>query len=60
VCDKAREECSVFCGATECLHWLFKDPASFIGVGKERLHAFRLLRDRVTIPIQAEFFVRDR
>lgn len=47
VCDKAREECPVFSGETKWLHWPFEDPASFIEVGKERLHAFRRLRDRI-------------
>ena len=47
VCDKAREECPVFPGETKWLHWPFEDPASFIEVGKERLHAFRRLRDRI-------------
>ena len=31
----------------ERLHWPFEDPASFIEVGEERLHAFRRLRDRI-------------
>lgn len=47
VCDKAREECPVFAAETKWLHWPFADPASFIEVGKERLHAFRRLRDRI-------------
>jgi arsenate reductase len=47
VCDKAREECPVFSGETERLHWPFEDPAGFIEVGEERLRAFRRLRDRI-------------
>ena len=47
VCDKAREECPVFSSETKWLHWPFDDPASFIEVGKERLDAFRRLRDRI-------------
>ena len=47
VCDKAREECPAFSGETARLHWPFEDPASFIEVGEERLHAFRRLRDRI-------------
>lgn len=47
VCDKAREECPVFSGEAKCLHWPFEDPASFIEVGKERIHSFRQLRDRI-------------
>ena len=47
VCEKAREECPVFPGEAARLHWPFEDPASFIEVGEERLHAFRRLRDRI-------------
>ena len=47
VCDKAREECPVFSGETERLHWPFDDPANLIEVGEERLNAFRKLRDRI-------------
>ena len=47
VCDRAREECPVFSGAPERLHWPFEDPAAFTDVGEVRLHAFRRLRDRI-------------
>lgn len=47
VCDKAREECPVFSGVPERLHWPFEDPAAFIEVGEQRLHAFRRLRDKI-------------
>ena len=47
VCDKAREECPVFSGEPERLHWPFEDPAAFTETGEERLHAFRRLRDRI-------------
>jgi arsenate reductase len=47
VCDRAREECPVFSGTPERLHWPFEDPAAFTDVGEERLHAFRRLRDRI-------------
>lgn len=47
VCDKAREECPVFGGETQRLHWPFEDPANFIEGGEERLRAFRRLRDRI-------------
>ena len=47
VCDRAREECPVFSGAPERLHWPFEDPAAFTETGEERLQAFRKLRDRV-------------
>ena len=47
VCDRAREECPVFSGAPERLHWTFEDPATFTELGEERLNAFRRLRDRI-------------
>jgi len=47
VCDRAREECPVFSGAPERLHWPFEDPAAFTDVGEARLQAFRRLRDRI-------------
>ena len=47
VCDKAREECPVFSGAPERLHWPFEDPAAFTEIGEARLQAFRKLRDKI-------------
>lgn len=47
VCDRAREECPVFSGNMERLHWPFEDPAAFTEVGDERLQSFRRLRDRI-------------
>ena len=47
VCDKAREECPAFSGGPKRLHWPFEDPAAFTGIGDERVHAFRRLRDKI-------------
>lgn len=47
VCDKAHEECPVFPGTSERLHWPFEDPASLTEQGDARLAAFRKLRDRI-------------
>jgi arsenate reductase len=47
VCDRAREECPVFSGETQRLHWPFEDPANFTETGEARLDAFRRLRDRI-------------
>ncbi len=47
VCDRAREECPIFSGEPERLHWPFEDPATFLETGEARLHAFRRLRDRI-------------
>jgi arsenate reductase len=47
VCDKAREECPVFSGVQERLHWPFEDPTAFTEKGEDRVHAFRRLRDKI-------------
>lgn len=47
VCNRAKEECPVFSGSPERLHWPFEDPAAFTEVGDERGHAFRSLRDKI-------------
>jgi arsenate reductase len=47
VCDRAREECQVFPGDAQKLHWPFDDPARFTEVGEARTEAFRRLRDRI-------------
>ena len=47
VCDRAREECPIFSGEPEQLHWPFEDPAAFTESGTERLSAFCRLRDRI-------------
>lgn len=41
VCDQARDECPVFPGAGESLHWGYEDPAAVEGTEDERLAAFR-------------------
>jgi len=34
VCDKAREECPIFSGAPERLHWPFEGPPAFTETGQ--------------------------
>jgi arsenate reductase len=41
VCDAAAEECPVFPGAPERIHWSFVDPAAVEGADEEKLAAFR-------------------
>jgi arsenate reductase len=41
VCDAAAEECPVFPGAPERIHWSFVDPAAVEGTDQEKLAAFR-------------------
>ena len=41
VCDQARDECPVFPGVHQSLHWGYDDPAAVEGTEEERLAAFR-------------------
>ncbi len=45
VCDNANENCPVFPGDTERIHWSVPDPAAIGGSETERLAAFRRVRD---------------
>jgi arsenate reductase len=45
VCDRAAEECPIFPGNVQRLHWSFPDPAAETGTLAERLQAFRNVRD---------------
>ena len=47
VCDNAREECPVFPGSVERVHWSFDDPAAVEGEWQERLKVFRRVRDEI-------------
>jgi arsenate reductase len=47
VCDYARDNCPVFPGGTERIHWSFEDPAAVEGDESERLAAFRRIRNQI-------------
>jgi arsenate reductase (thioredoxin) len=47
VCDNARDDCPVFPGNAERLHWSFEDPAAIEGDDEVRLKAFRVVRDQI-------------
>ena len=47
VCDNANQECPVFPGKTQRIHWSFEDPASVQGSHEDRMAAFRRIRDQI-------------
>jgi len=53
VCDNAAEECPVFPGAPQRVHWSLTDPAAVSGAKEEKLGAFRKVRDDLERRIQS-------
>jgi len=53
VCDNARESCPVFPAKTKHIHWSIEDPAAAQGSERERLAAFRRVRDELRARLQA-------
>lgn len=51
----AEEECPVFLGQAQRLHWPLPDPASDQGTMEERLPAFRAVRDELRRRLGAVF-----
>ncbi|HEV7376015.1 MAG TPA: arsenate reductase ArsC, partial [Pyrinomonadaceae bacterium] len=47
VCDNARDQCPVFPGKSERIHWSFEDPAAARGDEETRLNVFRRVRDEI-------------
>lgn len=47
VCDNANEQCPIFPGKTQRIHWSFLDPASVQGNADKRLAVFRKVRDEI-------------
>ena len=47
VCDNANQQCPVFPGKTERIHWSFEDPAAVQGDEQSRLAVFRRVRDEI-------------
>lgn len=53
VCDNANENCPVFPGKTERIHWSFDDPAEAKGDDKRQLNVFRRVRDEIRERLQS-------
>lgn len=47
VCDNAREQCPIFPGQAQQIHWSFDDPAAAGGNELARLAIFRRVRDEI-------------
>ena len=47
VCDKASEQCPIFPGNTDRIHWSFIDPAAAEGDEAARLAVFRRVRNEI-------------
>ena len=55
VCDNAANNCPVFPGAAQRIHWSFDDPAAAVGDYKTRVMEFRRVRDEIAARFR-EFF----
>ena len=53
VCDNANENCPIFPGKAERIHWSIDDPAAIKGDAEERLNAFRNAREILESKLQA-------
>ena len=47
VCDSAAENCPIFPGDVERVHWPFDDPAHATGTEDEIMNEFRRVRDEI-------------
>ena len=52
VCGKAEEKCPIFPGMGVRLHWLFEDPAAFVGTEEQKLTVFRQVRDAIEAQVK--------
>ena len=54
VCDESEaESCPIFPGATQRLHWSFRDPSKLPGTHAERLDGTRKIRDEIRERVRA-------
>jgi arsenate reductase len=52
VCDNANQQCPMFPGKSERIHWSIPDPAEVAGDQNARLAAFRSARDELREKLQ--------
>lgn len=55
VCDHAKERCPIFPNTYKFLHWSLDDPAAVLGSEKEKVEAFRGVRDQIIRNIEEQF-----
>ncbi len=58
VCDNARDNCPVFPGSAQRIHWSLEDPAAVQGTEQERMDAFRRIRDQLHERVKAFYHLR--
>jgi len=58
VCDNAREQCPIFPGNVQRIHWSFDDPAAAPGDEAARLSVFRRVRDEIKEHLQTHILSR--
>jgi len=51
VCDNANEQCPVFPGKAERIHWSFEDPAAVTGDAETKLAVFRRVRNQIRVKL---------
>ena len=52
VCDEAAEECPIFPGARQQMHWSFADPSAVVGDDATKLAAFHHTRDLILVRLR--------
>ena len=55
VCDNANQQCPMFPGKSERIHWSIDDPAEVTGDEDARLAAFRTARDELRTRLEETF-----
>ena len=53
VCDNARDNCPIFPGSAQRIHWSLEDPAAVQGNEEQRLAVFRNIRDQLCERVKA-------